>query len=523
MVDQNPPARDGGGAPRPLGLERVSGRLLRALSVATILVLAFVAVCSYFGWFEDVAAWGQASVIAVALFAIGLYVVVTWLGGEAASLRGFRFGGEIYFGERWRSEANARSRRRTWIPVWAREPIIRLPVLVPIVCAAATFCTVHPSAGSRFSGQTFQRAAVTTLLVELVGLGALNAYLRAQRERTIDFLTAIVAVAALVGGMSVSLSGLAGPGTRHGVQLVSTAMIFGLVALVMSALRGADGLRGRTRSSATGAERTSRTSSSTRQGYLTASSFLPPRSPPPDRPRRQPPPNQAVTRDERAPSLAPPTALLWAVGAVVIVAGVLTLLAALLMVVSWTSSLRLHLWELGAVGFLTLSAGSGVALAKDPHGPKKGRYMVGLIGPALLSAICATGVTDAQNRLTPSMPECIALYSELADLVHQESPTIARAAAAHDPRYAACGRPLAKIEKAATSNGGQAPTPGPVSKPNPYPTPNPPTRSRPECVAFYVQLDDLVDDEPLWIARKAMSKDWRSDACEAPVADLAVR
>jgi hypothetical protein len=306
------------------------------------------------------------------------------------------------------------------------------------------------------------------LLAELAGFVALNAYFRARGARTIDFVTAVFAVVVLVGGIAVSLSGLAGPATRHSVQLVSTAMIFGFVALVMSALRAADGLRGQTRSTATGGERTSRTSSSTRRGYLTASSFPPP----------WPPPDAPVTSEERAPSLAPPTALLWAAGTVAIVAGVLTLLAALLMVVSWTSSLRLHLWELGAVGFLTLSAGSGVALAKDPHGPKKGRYMVGLIGPALLSAICATGVTDAQNRLTPSMPECIALYSELADLVRQELPTIARAATAHDPGYAACGRPLAKIEKAVTrSDGGQAPTPGPVPRPNPYPTPNPPTRS----------------------------------------------
>jgi hypothetical protein len=111
----------------------------------TVVVLAFVVVCASFGWSEDVAAWGRYVVIGVAVAALALYVAVTWLGSSEASRRGFRFGGEIYFGDDRRCDESAESEPRAWISARVREPFVRLPVLFPIICAAATICSVDRS------------------------------------------------------------------------------------------------------------------------------------------------------------------------------------------------------------------------------------------------------------------------------------------------------------------------------------------------------------------------------------------
>ncbi|MGA8365213.1 MAG: hypothetical protein WB709_11935 [Solirubrobacteraceae bacterium] len=477
--------------------------------VATALVLTFVVVCGYLGWNEDVTAPVKAAVIVVAALTFALYIAVIWAGGPNAA-RGFRFGGEIYFAKDLRS-SEADSSRRSVIPKWLREPILRLPVLVPIVCAAAAFAALDERVAPRSSEQAFQQASELTLLVELVGIVAVNAYFRVRGARVIDLASAIVTTAVLGGGIGVSLSALAGRGAEHGVQLVSASIVFGFVVLVMSALHGADA------SERSGPGRHERVRSPPKTG------------PPRRRIRPRPALRTGVTTSPRVFDFAGPTrSLLWVAAAILAFFLLLALVPAVLSLTKSATSLRVSVW--GSVGAVSLasSAAFAVALAKAPPGPKAWRRLAGVIASGLITAVCGIAVADAQNRIDPPSPDCIAVYNELAALVHQESATLIAHAVMKDPRYGACGSPLRQIEQSALYKQGQTPTlppspsPYPPSPqpPGPNPTPSPPPL---ECVAYDAELDDLADDESVSIAEKAMAKDWRSPACDAPLAALAAR
>jgi hypothetical protein len=129
---------------------------------------------------------------------------------------------------------------------WMREPVFRLPVLIPIACSAGVFCVVdHDARTSQFHQQ-----ALPLLLGILAAMVAINGFLAIRGQSIVDFVTALAAVGVLLTGVVISLTqvGLGDPADTaeaarraaglHHVQWVASALVFGLVVLFMSLIRG---------------------------------------------------------------------------------------------------------------------------------------------------------------------------------------------------------------------------------------------------------------------------------------------
>ena len=112
-----------------------------------------------------------------------------------------------------------------WIPWQLREPFFHLPVLLPVVWAAATFASVdHRVAGDIYG------PLEPTLIALLAAVIAINGFLAIRGRHTIDFLGALATVLVLIAGTTISLVQIAS-GSNNEIQWVAAALVFGVVAM----------------------------------------------------------------------------------------------------------------------------------------------------------------------------------------------------------------------------------------------------------------------------------------------------
>ena len=226
--------------------------------VAIALVGAFTAACMVLGWDHDASTLVQVAALVVAGAALMWYVAVTWLGAGKGTATGLRLGSQVYGDPRRR---RAHQREGVWWQKnvsqflenfvggarwWLREPIFRLPVLIPIACSAGVFCVVDHDVGT----SQFHQQALPLLVAILAAMVVINGFLAIRGQPIVDFITAVAAVGVLLAGVLISLTqvGRGDPAAMteaarraagvHHVQWVAATLVFGLVVLFMSLTRG---------------------------------------------------------------------------------------------------------------------------------------------------------------------------------------------------------------------------------------------------------------------------------------------
>jgi hypothetical protein len=197
---------------------------------------------------------------------------------------------------------------------------------------------------------------------------------------------------------------------------------------------------------------------------------------------------------------------LWSVALAIVVGVAVVLLALIASFISTSAkSLGLHALQFGAGVFLLLSLGFVVAAVKQPE--RRDRWVAGAVLNAVLGVALAIGAGAAKDRFAPPKPDCAALYSQLVEIVIHEKPAVAEEAAGSDPRNSACHEPLKVIRNEALHE--------------PPDVDIQPQQPRTDCLQFFVLLDELVDDEPIAIAKSVIEHDPRKDECKAPLTLLA--
>jgi hypothetical protein len=228
---------------------------------AIAVVGAFTAVCMVLGWDHDASTAVQVGGLVVAGVALTWYVAVTWLGAGKGASTGLRLGSQVYGDPRRRRAHQQEVAEVGWRKVnvaqcledfvgnrawWLREPIFRLPVLIPIACSAGVFCVVDHDVGT----SQFHQQALPLLVAILAAMVVINGFLAIRGQPIVDFITAVAALGVLLAGVLTSLTqvGRGDPATMteaarraagvHHVQWVAATLVFGLVVLFMSLTRG---------------------------------------------------------------------------------------------------------------------------------------------------------------------------------------------------------------------------------------------------------------------------------------------
>jgi hypothetical protein len=116
-----------------------------------------------------------------------------------------------------------------------REPLFRLPVVVPLVCAAATFVTVDHDADV----SDLAKAAEPTIIAIITAVLAINGLLSFRGRAVIDYLGSLLSVIVLLAAEVVTVVQISGNGV-HNTHVIAAAMISGLVTVLISAIRGAN-------------------------------------------------------------------------------------------------------------------------------------------------------------------------------------------------------------------------------------------------------------------------------------------
>jgi hypothetical protein len=208
-----------------------------ALGVVCFLVLAFVVACLGLGWRREPSAGWVRGADALAACLLAYYAALIWLGASSEPPVGFRYGaGRTYLSPEGSRALGLIARGLGAQRLWpAREPFFRLPVLVPLACAAAAFVTVDHDADSAELAKQLE----PTLIVLFGAVLAINGFLAVRSQTFIDFVGALVTAAVLVAGEVETLIQVNGSGT-HQINWIAAAMVFGFITLLTSTLRGAN-------------------------------------------------------------------------------------------------------------------------------------------------------------------------------------------------------------------------------------------------------------------------------------------
>jgi hypothetical protein len=480
----------------------------------SVMVVLYAATCLWLGWDGPAGAVEVGLIFGFAGLFSMLFLTTVWLGASDRTPTGFQVGRAAFLAPRWRRAqrgwaarvARFVSRR---IPWQLREPLFRLPVLLPIVWAAATFASVPHQVQGEIHGQL-----EPTLIALLTAVIAINGFLAVRGQRTIDFLGALTTVLVLIAGAVISLIQIADNGKGQ-VQWVAAAVVFGLVAIIETGIRGANS--------------------------PDASQPTPP----------QPRPQQQEVPSLREPGVRPPQAgtgttlpplrvsnLLPAVGAIVALVLLVLLLWLLVRLVSWGTTHEAQIFNsaallcgLASVGFaitwlttkepkwiLPTVVGAVLTTALGLGGGWLQKHVEGtdclafdaqfgqLVGDQTQATALKLSKTDQRRpACLPALkglswhaaqPECLAFDAQFAELVRNESLAFARRGLEADGRRSACSSTLGRINNA------------------------PPVT---DCVTFLAQLDELVDDEPIKVAAVAIEHDSRTQVCHPRLGLLARR
>jgi hypothetical protein len=518
-ADADPPLQR---PPKPLGSGGSSlGRDERnaVIGVALIVVL-YAAVCLWLGWDGPA---GTVELVFIdgfaGLFSM-LYLATVWLGVSEKPPIGFQVGSHTYLGLQQTvvpagTAARVASLISQWIPWQLREPLFRLPVLLPIAWAAAAFAGVQHQVRGDIHGQL-----EPTLIALLAGMIAINGFLAVRGQHTVDFIGALAGVLALIAGTVISLVQIAGGGKGQ-VHWVAAALVFGLVAILQTGIRGADSPDdGEPASTQPPYDRTP-------EGALPSAHGS---EPPPPGPCPKPP-HCPPSRQREVNPLAPAGGL----------AALVVLVLFLWLVVrrvSWGSTRESQV--LHSALLLCAFAWLGFVIAalrtKDP------KWFL----PALISALLTTafgfGGSWVEKHLPPTTADCLAFDAQFGELVGDQTEATALRLSKYDQRRAVCWPPLEKLTwraaepdclafdaqfgelvrneslavalRAMEADGRRAVCRSTLGRIKEFP---PVT----DCVTFLAQLDALVDDEPIKVAAVAIERDPRTRVCHPRLGVLA--
>ncbi len=502
--------------PKPLGSgESPLNRAQRnAVIGASGVVMLFAAGCLLLGWDGPVGTVEVGLIFGFAGLFSMLFLTTVWLGASDRTPTGFQVGRAAFLAPRWRRASRSTatkvasfvSRR---IPWQLREPLFRLPVLLPIVWAAATFASAPHQVHGEIHGQL-----EPTLIALLTAVIAINGFLAVRGQRTIDFLGALTTVLVLIAGAVISLIQIANNGKGQ-VQWVAAALVFGLVAILETGIRGANS--------------------------PDVSQPTPP----------QPRPQQSVVPSPPGPAVPPPCAgtcttlaplgvrnLLLAVGAIVALLLLVLLLWLLVRLVSWGTTTEAQIFHSAAL----LCGLASIGFAITAFTTKEPKWLLPTLVGAVLSTALSLGggwlqkhadgtdclafdaqfgqlvgdqpqktvlkLSESDQRRSACMPalnglswqaaqpDCLAFDAQFVELVRNESLAFARRALNADGRRSACSSTLGRVNEA------------------------PPVT---DCVTFLAQLDQLVDDEPPTVAAVAIEHDPRTQVCHPRLGLLARR
>jgi hypothetical protein len=223
--------------PGPLGTDPDWRRHERAYAfVAALLVVAFVEECVRLTWHAPASPAWSTALAAAAAGVFVLYAAAMWLGTSPATPTGFQAGAGTFLEPRVqgtnKTERALRLVDNRLFPWGLRSAFFRLPLIVPLVAGAVTFAAIP----HRVSGDAYGQV-LPTLVAVLGFVIALNGFLAARGQRTIDYIGALAAVLALIGGTVVSFGQVA-DGTQHHVQWACAALVYGLVAILVTLIRG---------------------------------------------------------------------------------------------------------------------------------------------------------------------------------------------------------------------------------------------------------------------------------------------
>ncbi len=442
------------------------------------MVTLYVAACLRLGWDRPAGTVALVCIYVFAGLASFLYLASQWLGVSARPPTGFRIGRVTYLSPRETKVPSGLAvkveRFCNWIPWQLREPFFHLPVLLPVVWAAATFASVdHRVAGDIYG------PLEPTLIALLAAVIAINGFLAIRGRHTIDFLGALATVLVLIAGTTISLVQIAS-GSNNEIQWVAAALVFGVVAIVQTGIHGAD--------SPDGGEPDTETQSPQ------ANDPVPEKVPNTGTVETNPPPAESCHKQphccHKQPHCHSPTPqrqvnLLAAAGA----------LAALVIVVSalWLAPLVIEGAVLGAGGLhlaalICVLATAGFLLLAIDNSEKRQTWLLATVVGAVLAAVLSLGGSLVQKHWEGAAgADCLAFDTQFAQLVGEQSQTTALQLSKSDQRRRACMPALKHLKWSTT---------------------------KPDCLAFDVEFEQLVRGESLAFALRAMQYDGRRTACE---------
>jgi hypothetical protein len=411
-----------------------------------------------------------------------------------------------------------------WIPWQLKEPFFHLPVLLPVVWAAATFASVD----HRVTGDIYGPLE-PTLIALLAAVIAINGYLAVRGQHTIDFLGALTTVLVLIAGTMISLVQIAG-GTQNHVQWVAAALVFGVVAILQTGIRGADS------PDADEPSLTGRSHRRDRASKVPCTDTRHETNPPSTESCPKPPHCHPPIKQHQINILAAAGAL------AALVLGTL-LLWLVVRLTAWGATREAQVLHSAAL-FCGLATAGCLLVAISDSEKRQTWFLAAVVG-AVLTTVFGLGGSWIQKHLEdPPSADCLAFDTQFAQLVGDQSQTIALRLSNSDRRRRACmptlkglnwstpkpdclafdvefaqllrGESLAFALRAMRYDGRRAacePTLGRIEK---YPQIT-------DCVAFLAEIDQLVDDEPIQLAAKAVAHDPRTRICHPRLGLLARR
>jgi len=165
---------------------------------------------------------------------LGYYFALVWFGASVESASGFQLGGRTYLAP-GADGGIGRTIEDLIDAIWwpLREPILRLPVLVPMACAAAGFATVDHRAGSVELAKQVEPAILAMILAVLAINGLLS-----RGQAVIDYIAAGITIMVLAGAEALALVEVSENGMAE-VNWLTAGMVFGFVTMLISGVRGA--------------------------------------------------------------------------------------------------------------------------------------------------------------------------------------------------------------------------------------------------------------------------------------------